>query len=216
MSGALLGAGAAALIGAPHCAGMCGGFAAASAPRPTDLAAWTAGRVLTYTALGALAGGAGAALPGPGWIAQAVSAVLLVWFAGRLAGLFPSLPLPAGRLTRLGGRLLRQPGLAARFGFGVVNGLLPCGLVYAALALPVASGSAARGALAMAVFGLGTAPGLALGAWGIGRLVSARPWGRKALALLVLLSGAWAIGARQPAASPDAPPPCHAPAPAAG
>lgn len=216
VDGALVGAGLAALVGTPHCAGMCGGFAAASARSAGDLAAWTAGRLTTYAALGALAGAFGAALPGPTWVAQAVSGVLLVGFAGRLAGVIPPLPIPQGRLTRLGGRLLRQPGVAARLAFGAVNGLLPCGLLYAALALPVSTGRADLGALAMLIFGLGTAPGLALGAWGLGAVARRVPWGRKALAALVLLSGVWALGTRQPAEEPGAPPPCHAPPPAAG
>jgi hypothetical protein len=45
---------------------------------------------------------------------------------------------------------------------GVVNGLLPCGLVYAYLALAAGAGGSLRGALAMALFGLGTMPLLAL------------------------------------------------------
>lgn len=215
MSATLLSALLAALAGAPHCAGMCGGFGLACARRPQDLLAWTAGRVGTYAALGALAGGLGGSLPGPGWVASLVSAGLLVWFAGRLADLIPALPTPASPLTGLGARLLRSPGLGARFGFGVVNGLLPCGLVYAALALPVSSGSAASGALVMAVFGLGTAPGLALGAWGLGALARRLPWGRRALAALVLVSGLYALNARRPV-EPDSPPACHTAATAPG
>ena len=52
----LIGAAIASLVGTPHCLGMCGGFAAASAGSPAHLAAWHAGRLSTYAALGAVAG----------------------------------------------------------------------------------------------------------------------------------------------------------------
>jgi sulfite exporter TauE/SafE len=45
---------------------------------------------------------------------------------------------------------------------GLVNGLLPCGLVYAYLALAASSAEPWQGALTMAAFGLGTIPILAL------------------------------------------------------
>ena len=45
---------------------------------------------------------------------------------------------------------------------GMVNGLLPCGLVYGWLAAAATTGGAATGALTLAVFGLGTIPALAL------------------------------------------------------
>ena len=62
---------------------------------------------------------------------------------------------------------------ASRYLFGMANGLLPCGLVYAALALPVALGSAPLGALAMVLFGLGTVPALATLAAGLARAAPA-------------------------------------------
>ena len=43
----------------------------------------------------------------------------------------------------------------------MLNGLLPCGLVYLALAGALVSGGAINGAAYMAAFGLGTAPALA-------------------------------------------------------
>ncbi|HMX39171.1 MAG TPA: sulfite exporter TauE/SafE family protein, partial [Saprospiraceae bacterium] len=44
------------------------------------------------------------------------------------------------------------------FALGVLNGLLPCGMVYAALAGAISTTEAAGGALFMAVFGVGTLP----------------------------------------------------------
>ena len=42
----------------------------------------------------------------------------------------------------------------------MINGLLPCGFVYLALAGSVAAGSVAGGAAYMALFGLGTIPAM--------------------------------------------------------
>jgi sulfite exporter TauE/SafE len=56
------------------------------------------------------------------------------------------------------GSLLRAAQLRSVFLGGVINGLLPCGLVYAYLALAAGSGDMLRGAFTMACFGLGTLP----------------------------------------------------------
>jgi len=63
--------------------------------------------------------------------------------------------------------LLGVPGSAAPLAAGVLNGFLPCPLVYAFLAQAAGCGSAVRGTLTMVSFGLGTFPTmLALGALG--------------------------------------------------
>ncbi len=49
---------------------------------------------------------------------------------------------------------------AAPFTLGLVNGLLPCGAVYAAGLLAASSGDIAKGAATMLVFGLGTLPAM--------------------------------------------------------
>jgi sulfite exporter TauE/SafE len=46
------------------------------------------------------------------------------------------------------------------FAFGFVNGLLPCGLVYAALAAAMVTATPIQGMLFMVFFGLGTMPAL--------------------------------------------------------
>ncbi len=201
MSAALAGALLAGLLGSPHCAGMCGGFAVSVSERPQDAVAWHLGRLSTYAGLGALAGLGGAALPGPGWVLSAVSIALLVWFSARLAGLVPEGHLRVPGLARLGARWMREPGVAGRYAFGLSTGLLPCGLVYAALGLPVALAHPGWGAAAMLAFGLGTIPVLAAAAVGLRGLAGRRPWVRRALAAGVLAAGLWSIHAR------SAPPP---------
>jgi uncharacterized protein len=178
---------------AMHCAPMCGGFvlgqvADGMARLPAGrlcesarigqalLLPYHAGRLVTYSALGAIAGLLGSGLGLLGRLAP-VSAALLFFAAALLAGHallrlapngFAARLLPHAGAPRLS-RLLR--GGARRIGtarggwqgglmLGLLLGLLPCGLLYAVLAAAAASGSPARGALAMLVFGLGTIPSL--------------------------------------------------------
>lgn len=187
----------AGLLGSPHCVGMCGGFAMACGTGRDRGAWWHLGRLSTYALLGALAGAFGAAIPGPGWVAACVSAVLMVWFSLVLAGVVrePTVGVPG--ITRLATRAASRKGAGWRFVFGLANGLLPCGLVYAALAIPVAGGSPAAGALAMVAFGLGTVPALTAVTLGARSLALRSLAFRRVLAVGVLLAGLGSIGLRQ-------------------
>lgn len=53
---------------------------------------------------------------------------------------------------------MRRDSKGSMFTVGALNGLLPCGLVYFALAGAIASGSILYGAVYMALFGIGTIP----------------------------------------------------------
>jgi sulfite exporter TauE/SafE len=86
--------------------------------------------------------------------------------------------------------------MVARFGLGMATGLLPCGLVYAALGIPVAASDPMVGALAMAAFGVGTAPALTAVAMGLRRLVMQNMALRRLLAAGVLMAALWSIGMR--------------------
>jgi sulfite exporter TauE/SafE len=196
MSAALFGALLAGLAGSPHCVLMCGPFAAAcSRTGGAGVVAWHLGRMTSYSALGALAGLFGAALPGPWWLGPALAAVLLLWFAAALAGLAPEPRLMVPGATAAG-RLLSTTHPLGKFGFGLINGLIPCGLVYSALSLPVALGTPGAGALAMALFGAGTSPALSFAAAGFRRLELRSRSARRLVALLVLLAGLWSLAAR--------------------
>ncbi|MFT5685901.1 MAG: sulfite exporter TauE/SafE [Myxococcota bacterium] len=204
----LTGAVLSGLAGAPHCTAMCGGFAIAASARRGEGAAWHAGRLTTYMILGALAGAAGGRIAGPGVIGRAVIAGLLVVFCGHLAGLIhlPSL-LPA-RLVALASRLLARPGRLPRLGFGLLTGLLPCGLVYAAIGLALVSGSALQGAGVMLAFGLTTVPTLAVASVGMRRILFRFPRVRPLMAVGVLVMGLSALAARTPTTA-DQLPSCH-------
>lgn len=186
----LLGLFLAGLAGSPlHCAPMCGPFVLArAAGRMASLPAtrlcerqrlmsgallpYHLGRIGTYAALGALAAGLGAGLRGLPWLGglsgvllAVAGTVLLLRAVTRLA---PALAVPwhagglawAGGLgTRLGSWFAR-PRAGGDFLFGAALGLLPCGFLYTALAIAAAQANPVAGALAMAAFGLGTAPAL--------------------------------------------------------
>jgi hypothetical protein len=196
MLASLLAAFLAGLVGSPHCMGMCGGLAVACGGARRGLA-WHGGRLTTYAVLGAFAGAFGLVLPGPSWVASAVSAALLIWFAAALAGLVrePTLRIPG--IARLTARAAADDGPGGRIALGLATGLLPCGLLYAALAVPVASGDPLTGALSMVAFGVGTAPALIALTLGARRLVLRSLNARRVLAAGVLVLGLWSLGMRQ-------------------
>ena len=174
------------LLGSAHCIGMCGGFAMAlgalpgTRPYAVRMAGYAVGKTAMYALLGALAGSVGYALflaapaqkmlTGLFGVAIVATGVLL-WRGGRAGG--PVGGWVAARLAAPLGRLVGRRTLGAAVGLGALNGLLPCGLVWAMLAVAAASGSAARGALVLAVFGAATIPALAL-AGSLGRRAAPR------------------------------------------
>ena len=171
------------LLGGAHCVGMCGGFAvlahgAGSSPRGSArMAAYLSGKTVTYAVLGVVAGAAGhlvSGLAGAQTMLSVLVGVFLVVIGLGAAGVVPE-RLPGFSsvgpwIGRLLGRIVGSGGTKAPFALGLLNGMLPCGLVYAAVAKAAATGSVTGGAAAMALFGIGTMPALALTAWLGGRL----------------------------------------------
>lgn len=186
----------AGLVGSLHCIGMCGGFAVACGGRARDTFLWHTGRTTTYAILGGLAGTFGSLMPGPGWVVAVLSTLLIVWFAAGLAGLVPEPHLSVPGVEHLTTKLAGRTNTVARFGFGMATGLLPCGLVYASLGIPVAASDPLVGAVAMAAFGVGTMPALTAVAMGLRRIVMRNMALRRALAAGVLMAALWSIGMR--------------------
>jgi hypothetical protein len=197
MIGFLTAAFVAGLVGSPHCIGMCGAFAVLCGGRVAHVGAWHAGRLTSYAALGALAGAFGALLPGPSWIAAVVSFGLMVWFAAGLAGLVPEPRAVIPGLKQMGSAVAGNPAPLMRYAFGIVTGFLPCGLVYTTLAIPVALGSPAEGALAMVMFGLGTTPILSAVALGVRRVVAHHNSVPRHIPAAVLAASLWSVALRQ-------------------
>ncbi len=124
------------------------------------------GRAVTYAALGAAFGLVGRAVDVAGfqkWLSVAAGVFLLAmaFFSTKMESTAVSAP-GLGRLFHwVRNRLasLLKSGLATSvFAVGLLNGLVPCGLVYAAVAGALAVGSAAGGGAFMFLFGLGTWP----------------------------------------------------------
>ena len=158
------------LLGSLHCAAMCGPLQLAL-PLPTNTSPtryivgrfiYQLGRIATYCLLGVLAGFIGKSMVLTGlqrWLSIALG-------VGILAGFFLSKKIAVSApVTRLVMQLkiamsaqLRQRTLRSLTLLGMLNGLLPCGLVYAALAFAVTGGTILSAILFMAVFGAGTLP----------------------------------------------------------
>lgn len=180
------------LLGSLHCLGMCAPITWAVPVNAAKRWQWLGerlvynlGRVVTYAVIGLVAGLLGSTLSMAGWqqglsIGAGVLMILGVLIFGmEIPDKALTRPL-AKMITRIKtsmGSMLRKRGVAAQFSMGLLNGLLPCGLVYAALIAAVSMGSWQGGAMYMALFGLGTLP-MMLAAAIFGRAMGQRFRGR--------------------------------------
>ena len=157
------------LVGSLHCAGMCGPIAMAqpvtgrtTTAFVTGRVAYNGGRITTYALMGSLFGVIGSSFALLGvqrWVSLIAGiAILVVLFASWRHRANVQFSRWVGTLKMLLGKALRRTGFGATFLLGNLNGLLPCGLVYAACAGAAATGSAGNGMIYMLAFGLGTLP----------------------------------------------------------
>lgn len=187
------------LLGSVHCIGMCGGivtaFSTTGAPRPFPVpvrtvavalsrpavmddalrvAAFNAGRIASYMAAGAVAGGIAQGARtlsflsflqiGGYWLANLMLVALGLYLMDAwrgLARLEAAGQVVWRRVQPLLRRLLPADSPAKALGLGMLWGWVPCGMVYSVLLTAMLSGSAASGATVMLAFGLGTLPMLA-------------------------------------------------------
>lgn len=212
------------LLGGLHCAGMCGGLVTAMTyrppmPRATEVIRLhavspttgpdtrplfiNAGRIMSYTMIGAVAGAAGSTA----WVLENVlpvqrslfmlSSALMLLIGFWLLGLRGPLAIA----ERVGQRFWKhiQPFAARRFTArqpgelmlaGAVWGFVPCGMVYMVLLAALSAGNALDGAMLMAAFGLGTLPNLLLigaGSQWLSRLGGATGIRRVIASMIILL-----------------------------
>lgn len=192
---------------AAHCVGMCAPFVMIVSRRygrpsgthaPFAAQLWyTAGRLITYAALGALAGALGGLVQIAGGLiglqraaAIVAGAVLMLWGAASLGQVAGSTSAASrwfsGVSTRLARRMPGHP-----LSVGLFLGLLPCGLLYSAVIAAAALGGPLRGGLALAMFGLGTAPALLGVSIADSALIRHRALLNRVSHLFVLAMGGW-------------------------
>ncbi len=174
LAGLLLG-----LVGSGHCAAMCGPLVLAAGPRvdrdrlASDglrLLVYHLGRISMYLVLAVPAGLAGQLLSSSGFERIAAVAGALVLVAAAFGTRRTTVAVRVGRfwssrVVRACSSALqmsRNRPWAGTFAVGMANGLLPCGLVYAAAAASTGTGSLTAAVMMMLGFGLGTVPALVL------------------------------------------------------
>ncbi len=161
------------LMGSFHCAGMCGPIAIALPLHGNTVpqkifggALYNIGRTITYGIMGAIFGLLGQGLQLLGFqqkISVVMGAVMII------SVLFPALfrnqysmekswLKAVGKLKKTIAGMFSIRSFQSLFFIGMLNGLLPCGLVYMAIAGAIGTGGAIQGSLYMILFGLGTIP----------------------------------------------------------
>ncbi len=161
------------LMGSFHCAGMCGPIAIALPLHGNTVpqkifggTLYNVGRTITYGIMGVIFGLLGQGIQMIG-VQQRISVIMGVVMI--ISVLFPALFKNqyrmdksmfsfVGKLKKRIGEMFSIRSFSSLFFIGMLNGLLPCGLVYMALAGAIGTGNAAEGTLYMVLFGLGTIP----------------------------------------------------------
>lgn len=199
-----------------HCAGMCGplgcslllfgGHTETRLSLASRLAAMQLGRIASYALLGLAFGIFGAGLQtrldttGVHLALQWAAGAVVIWLGLATAGLIPSLALIDPVVAPITQGLARVRGTLSRGGpeiallAGLVWGVTPCAMVYAALFNSLLTGSAAEGMLLMLAFGLGTVPAVVLSTLALvgARSMRHRP-GRRTAGALMVAGGAMAL-----------------------
>jgi len=161
------------IVGSLHCIGMCGPIAIALPlgnkgilSRISGGLAYNIGRILTYGILGALFGLLGQGIEMAGlqqWasillgIAMILSVIAPAVFRGKVK--FEQFFFGyAGKMISSFRKLFTISSIPSLFLIGLLNGLLPCGLVYIAIAGAINTNNVISGILYMIIFGIGTIP----------------------------------------------------------
>jgi uncharacterized protein len=201
------------LAGGPHCIAMCGAACAGigqAAGVHKNSAMWTfqVGRVIGYSALGALAA---TSMQGLGWLTVQSAALRPVWTLFHVATMLLGLLLlwkaqqpvwleSAGRKIWASARALAAGnGKGAPLVIGALWSFLPCGLLYSALLVATLTGKTIDGAIVMALFALGTSVSMMAGPWLWLRIKTSRGgqssgnFGVRLAGMALAASSAWAL-----------------------
>ena len=157
------------LLTSVHCIAMCGGInlsqtlvgnGESSLLLPSIL--YNGGRLVSYTAVGAIVGALGSVVTLSGHFqgaVQLIAGVFMLIMGINMLGLFPSLRRFSPRLpkifaTKISGRKTGRGPLVV----GLLNGLMPCGPLQAMQLYALSTGSPVRGGISMFLFCAGTIP----------------------------------------------------------
>jgi len=156
-----------------HCIGMCGPIALSlglTKKQATNYylqnLTYQFGRIVTYSFLGAVLGIVGKGFQMAGFqqyltIGVGILLILMAVFSFGGKDFASKIPFLSKFLLKVKmnlGKLLQKADYRSRFSTGILNGFLPCGMVYMALTASLASGGIWQSATVMALFGLGTLP----------------------------------------------------------
>lgn len=164
------------LIGSLHCVGMCGPLVIAlptahlnAFQKSRSLFLYHFGKISSYTLLGILFGLFGSQFPIHGLqenLSIVMGSIMLLY----VLYVFIKKPIVANKIFVMNwiyssmikslGQLFKSKNRFANYLIGLLNGLLPCGLVYMALTSAMATQNVMLGGIFMAFFGLGTTPAL--------------------------------------------------------
>ncbi len=163
------------LVTSVHCIAMCGGINLSqcipqpdvnspnkfAALRPSFL--YNLGRVISYTAVGAIVGALGSVVSFSGalkGIVQLLAGVFMVIMGLNMLGIFPWLRKLTPRMPRAFARGInkQKAGSNSPLYVGLLNGLMPCGPLQAMQLYALSTASPIKGALSMLLFSLGTVP----------------------------------------------------------
>ena len=169
------------LLGSVHCIGMCGPLMMAlpishktSFQKIVALFLYHVGKILSYSILGILLGLFGSQFPVFGF-QRNISIVLGVTMLLYVLYVFVLKPRhiqwwPLSSVYNLIvqklSKLFKSNSIFSFLMIGMLNGLLPCGMIYLALSSSLATQNILHGGLLMAFFGLGTVPALMMVAIG--------------------------------------------------
>ena len=156
-----------------HCIGMCGPIAIAlplkSETRFSKVSSallYNIGRAITYATMGAIFGFFGQSFAMAGfqkWLGIVMGSLMILYV------IFPAIFKNrfdietfgfkyTGKLRVKLAKLFKKKTYSSLLIIGLLNGLLPCGPVYAAIAGAIATGGVISGSIFMFLFGIGTLP----------------------------------------------------------
>lgn len=178
-------------IGSVHCIGMCGPLTMAlpfsqqkHISKYLSILLFHIGKIVSYALLGLIVGFFGKQLfviesqQGISIVIGILMVIYVLWvYVIRMNTSFNPFQFMQAPVLKALRKLINNKKMYVFFLLGLLNGLLPCGLVYLALGSAMSTGSSIEAAIFMALFSIGTMPALIIVA--LGTQVVGIEWRRK-------------------------------------